>query len=243
MQAITSGFSHALQHSNPLPEFSLTSDDFEDGKAIGADFDARAWQRIDDCYDRNEQVFHPIDADSETVVGLVHDICHAYNCPAALHGLLASLYLKHRARYLNSPEYYHFHDGQYSRVLPKDNAGASTGVMAYDYSNCTGEIVDIVNFSAIDPTQISTARHRPILHIWQYLKLDQELPLEIISYGAALLEVDICLNETLQANAKQLTPAIGLQQLSRCLLEFECCRGQIMPAIALAIHAAFLTRM
>lgn len=215
------------------------SDNFDKAMEISHDLASRAWHRIDGCYERAEEKFASLNADSSSVVAMAKAICRTYNAPETLDCVLAALYLKHRSRYLTSLQDYFARDGAFSPYRAAEESELDS-VSAYGYPTCSGQIVDIVDFGSINPAKISIYRPHSIGHIWRHIKLDQELPLEIVSYEAALLELDICLEQMLVRNEENLTPTAALQDLSRCLLDFELNREEVMPAIALLVHAILL---
>lgn len=203
----------------------------------------KAWQHLAACHARLEEecIFDEPFVDRAEARQIVRDICQIYNRPAAADGVLASLYLQHRQRFLTAYQDFYCINGEYWFCCPsEDDDDECTMFSAYGYFGRSGSQGDIVDFECIDPEMVGFGCNCPVSDLWDQLALDQQLPLRLINYEAALKMVDRAICDTLAASASPLPKAWAVQSLQKWLLDLELNCDNPLPGIAIATHAILL---
>jgi len=213
---------------------------FETVEAGAKKLEKRAWKHLVACHARLEEecFFDTQFVDTAEVRHTVTGICNAYGRPEALHGVLASLYLYHRHRFLRWYQDYYFYDDEYCFACPDSEESADV-VSAYGYFGRSAPKGDIVDFADIAPSQIEFSWHCPADELWEQLKADQQLPLRVIKYDEVRKLVNRAIREVLRSDDSLLNHAQAVQNLSKWLLELELSASPL-PAIAVAAHTILL---
>jgi len=237
------------EHLNSAAAFQgktwLTPEYFNFVKAGHADLNAKAWNHLARCHVHLEETYdfdEPF-VDTAATYQIVHDICQSYNQLNSLDGILASLYLQHRQRFLRIYQDFYVFNGGYFSAYPCNEGEDCERISAYGIFGRFGPNGDIVDFDSIDPDKVGFAWNRPVAELWAQLKSDWKMPLGVVNYYAALEMVDLAVGDTLASETRKLNQSKAIQNLSKWVLDSELNHENPMPGIALASHAILLAGM